>query len=451
VQGLQGPVSGTYTVNVSTGMQVTTLTTVTNNDSITGAVIGLNTYGTAGSFNVNPNSYYNIQMDDYGRAIVNYRSGISLSNISTGTCVSGNFIDSYGVEYIYYDFSANTAFDVSYSPGYSNGIVSLLFVGGGGGGAGYNSTDEYVNISNVSYQTGSSGASGGEVLLVENFQVTNGQRYYISIGSGGSGGTAGSSGMDGSSTILYLNENGGTKLFSAAGGRPGQIKYTTQAAVNGTTGLSRYPIANPTLLTSSGAGSVPKTVGGVVQTVNAPGIGLNLPYGTAITPYINSNVTSFSPGYNPGPIVWSYGNSGGAADFSGNAGGGGGAGGAGTAGYYTSSGTYKYNGGNGGSELYVYFNSSSYPVSSITSPTNGGGLGGGAGGLPVIRTSTQFLNDASCGLPGGKNTGVSIYGTQPEMPGQPGTGCAGASSTLIGTRGTSGGSGRFILRFQSYT
>jgi hypothetical protein len=439
-QGAQGTVGGSYLLTGSTGMQVTT--TTVNSQTI--AAIGLASYGAAGSFNINPNSYYNIQTDGYGRAIVNYRSGISLLNISPGTYSSGQFTDSYGVEYIYYDFSANTSFTVNYTPGYSNGIVSLLFVGGGGGGAGYNNTDASVNISGSLYKTGSSGASGGEVLLVDNFQVTHGQTYYISIGPEGSGGSTGNPGLDGSSTILYLDSNGGTKLFSAAGGRAGQIKYTSQSAVNGMTGSSRYPIANPTLLTSSGAGSVPTTASGVVQTVNTPGIGLNLPYGTAITPYINSNVASFSPGYNPGPVVWSYGNSGGAADLSGNAGGGGGAGGAGTAGYYTSSGTYKYNGGNGGSELYVYFDSSSYPVSSITNPTNKGGLGGGSGGLPVLHDS-----DASCGLPGGVNTGVSVIGSTP-IAAQPGTGCAGANSTVNGGSGSKGGSGRFILRYQSY-
>jgi hypothetical protein len=425
-------------------MQVTTATV----NSQTISVIGLVPYGTEGSFNINPNTYYNIQTDGYGRAIVNYGSGISLSNITAGTCASGNFTDPYGVKYIYYDFSANTSFTANYTPGYSNGIVSLLFVGGGGGGAGYNNTDASVNISNVSYPTGSSGASGGEVLLVDNYQITNGQTYYISIGPGGNGGSAGNPGLDGSATILYLAANGGTPLFTAAGGRPGQIKYTTQTAVNGSNGTSRYPIANPTLLTSSGAGSVPTTLAGAVSTVNAPGIGSNLPYGIAITPYVNSNVASFSSGYNPGPVVWSYGNSGGAADLSGNAGGGGGAGGAGTAGYYTSSGTIKYYGGNGGSELYVYFTSPTTPVSNITTPSNGGGIGGGAGGLPLIHTG---FADASCGNPGGPNTGSSIFNNSTLTSGLPGTGCAGASNTVFGGVGTSGGSGRFILRFQSYT
>jgi hypothetical protein len=445
VQGPQGLVGASYSLTGSTGMQVTTTTV----SSTTTAVIGLATYGTAGSFNINPNTYYNIQTDGYGRAIVNYGSGISLSSITTGTCASGNFTDPYGVKYTYFDFSANTSFTANYTPGYSNGIVSLLFVGGGGGGAGYNNTDASVNISGSNYPTGSSGASGGEVLLVDNFQITNGQTYYINIGNGGPGGAVGSAGQDGSATILYLGSNSsGTLLFSSAGGRASQIKYTTQSAVNGSIGSSRYPIANPTLLTSSGAGSVPTTLAGAVSNVNAPGIGSNLPYGIAITPYVNSNVASFSSGYNPGPVVWSYGNSGGAADLSGNAGGGGGAGGPGTAGYYTSSGTIKYYGGNGGSELYVYFTSPTTPVSNITTPSNGGGIGGGAGGLPVIRT---IALDASCGIPGGPNTGSSTFNNSTLTAGLPGTGCAGASNTVSFGSGTSGGSGRFILRFQSYT
>jgi hypothetical protein len=445
-QGLQGPqgtIAGAYTVTGSTGIQVTSTTV----SSTTTAVVGLATYGTAGSYNINPNTYYNIQTDGYGRAIVNYGSGISLSYITAGTCASGNFTDPYGVKYTYFDFSASAAFTANYNPGYSNAIVSLLFVGGGGGGAGYNN---FPDASLNNFPTGSSGASGGEVLLVDNFQITTGATYYISIGNGGPGGAAGTtSGQDGSATILYLgSSSSGTPLFTAAGGRAGQIKYS-QSTVNGVLGSSKYPIANPTLLTSSGAGSVPtvNAYGTAVTTVNTPGTGASLPYGTAITPYINSNVASFSSGYNPGPVVWSYGNSGGAADLSGNAGGGGGAGGPGTAGYYTSSGPKNYYGGNGGSELYVYFISSTTPVSNITNPSNGGGIGGGAGGLPLIHTG---FTDASCGNPGGQNTGLSVYGSAPTLPGQPGTGCAGASSTVSGS-GTSGGSGRFILRFQSYT
>jgi hypothetical protein len=444
VQGAQGTIAGTYTATGSTGIQVTSTTV----SSITTAVIGLATYGVAGSFNINPNTYYNIQTDGYGRAIVNYGSGISLTSITAGTYTTNSFTDN-GVNYTYYDFSASSAFTANYSPGYSNAIVSLLFVGGGGGGAGYNNTDASVNISGSNYPTGSSGASGGEVLLVDNFQITNGQTYYINIGNGGPGGAAGLFGQDGSATTLYLgSSSSGTQLFSSAGGRASQIKYTNQSAVNGSIGTSRYPIANPTLLTSSGAGSVPTTLAGAVTTVNAPGIGVNLPYGIAITPYVNSNVASFSSGYNPGPVVWSYGNSGGAADLSGNAGGGGGAGGPGTAGYYTSSGTVNYYGGNGGSELFVYFTSSTTPVSNITTPSNGGGIGGGAGGLPVIRT---IALDASCGIPGGPNTGSSIFNNPTLTPGLPGTGCAGASNTVAAGSGTSGGSGRFILRFQSYT
>jgi hypothetical protein len=136
VQGAQGTIAGTYTATGSTGIQVTSTTV----SSITTAVIGLATYGVAGSFNINPNTYYNIQTDGYGRAIVNYGSGISLTGITAGTYASGNFTDN-GVNYTYFDFSASSAFTANYSPGYSNAIVSLLFVGGGGGGAGYNNTD----------------------------------------------------------------------------------------------------------------------------------------------------------------------------------------------------------------------------------------------------------------------------------------------------------------------
>jgi hypothetical protein len=410
-------------------------------------------------YNINPNTYYNVRTDGYGRASLNY-NGIQISNIipsGDGSYNTGRFLDSYNVSYTFYDFYANPnknsisynngngpssfTFTVS-SLGSSNGIVSLLLVGGGGAGAGGNAVQ---NISGL-VPTGTSGASGGEVLIVDNFKLELGIIYTVTIGPGGQssigsyGSIVNSPGFDGSQTT-FSDANGG--LFTAAGGKGGQIDYSNGAsAFNGAPGTSVYPILNANSLTSSGGGGVVTANGTSVTGINPSGIGKSITYGSAITPYVNKNSPAFTPNYYPGPVIWSYGNNGGNCDGSGNAGGGGGAGGPGSDGFYNPSTTYNI-GGNGGSELFVYFTTSNTPVTT-TDNSVVSGIGGGAGGWGL------FTGLYQAGSSGGNNTGVS--NTTNGTAGKPGTGCAGGNGTPSpGSYGGTGGSGRFIIRFQSYS
>ena len=310
-------------------------------------------------------------------------------------------------------------------------------VGGGGSGSGGNTAQ---NISGSA--TGTGGASGGEVLIVDNFKLELGI-YTVTIGPGGqpTAVSFNSPGFDGS----YTTFSDSTKtIFAAAGGKGGQIVYAAANDFNGALGLSEYPILNANSLTSSGGGGIVTATTGTFQNTNPSGIGKSITYGSAITPYVNKqNSPAFTPNYYPGPVIWSYANNGGNCDGSGNAGGGGGAGGPGSNGYYSS--TYNL-GGNGGSELFVYFTSSSTPVTTTTNNVVGG-IGGGAGGWGLYTGSSTSAPGSS----GGNNTGISTS-TSSGVPGNPGTGCAGGNgSPSITSIGGAGGSGRLIIRFQSYS
>ena len=192
-------------------------------------------------------------------------------------------------------------------------------------------------------------------------------------------------------------------------------------------------------MSSSGAG-------GTTPNGQTPGNGYYLTYGNSITPYLNQVSTTFTPGYNPGPNVWSYANLGGAADANGNAGG---AGGAATTG--TPAVTATNTGGNGGTELFAYFTDNALPVSSAPALSYrlGGGVGGGGAGTGTHIISTNAGNP---GTSGGLNTG-SISTSPPTAPGA-WTGCAGASggdsSIPLVAAAMTGANGRFILRYQIY-
>ena len=429
--GDTGPTGPILLIHGGTGIAV---------DNIPPASVSLERYPTLFStdnlYDINPGSYYTIDVDSYGRAIVDYE-GITMntSNIVCGNYSHGTFTSSTGIRYKYYDF-----FDVSGSftvpsIGTSKGLMSLLLVGAGGGGA-------YVSNIDVSgVYLGSAGASGGEVMFVDNFPVVAGQTYYFTIGSGGVAGTdpnvLNGAGSDGGSTTIF--DSTMTPLFISAGGKGGQNQAALQSDLNGNLGSSIYPIYEAPYLSSSGCG-------GTTPNGKTPGSGYYLTYGNSITPYLNQNSTTFTPGYNPGPNVWSYANLGGAADASGNAGGGGGSGGTGTP-AVTSTNT----GGNGGAELFVYFTDNSLPVSSAPASSYrvGGGIGGGGAGTGIHIVTTTAGN---AGTSGGLNTG-SISTIPLTVPGQ-WTGCAGASggNSSLGPvlAAMTGANGRFILRYQIY-
>ena len=432
--GDTGPIGPLLTIYGGTGIAV---------DNIPPASVSLERYPSPSStdnlYDINPGSYYTIDVDQYGRTIVDYE-GITMnpSNIVCGNYTYGIFTSSTGIQYRYYDF-----FDVSGSftvpsIGTSKGLMSLLLIGAGGGGA----VVSNINVSGVlSPYLGSSGASGGEVMFVENFPVVAGQTYHFTIGSGGSAGTdpnvLNGAGSDGGPTKLY--DSSMTPLFISAGGKGGQNQALSQSDLNGNPGSSIYPIYEAPYLSSSGAG-------GTTPNGQTPGNGYYLTYGNSITPYLNQVSTTFTPGYNPGPNVWSYANLGGAADANGNAGG---AGGAATTG--TPAVTATNTGGNGGTELFAYFTDNALPVSSAPALSYrlGGGVGGGGAGTGTHIISTNAGNP---GTSGGLNTG-SISTSPPTAPGA-WTGCAGASggdsSIPLVAAAMTGANGRFILRYQIY-
>jgi len=437
-QGATGATGQVASIIGGTGITVASLNSTTYQ-------VGLQPYpnsnSTSVTYNINPNSYYNIEIDNYGRTIVNYDQ---MKIETTTPNNSGIYTDSNGISYQYYDFTQSGSFTVT-SLGTSNGLMSLLLVGGGGGGAAVS------NIASPALTgfavSGSGGAGGGEVLLVENFQVGSKLTYNFSIGNGGTGGVYNSilngAGQDASATILY---NGDAQvLFSAAGGSGGQNNSAT-INYNGNLGSSIYPILSPSLLTSSGTGGTNTLSTGIL----GPGTGFNLSYGNAITPYVNQNATSFTTNYFPGPIVWSYANNGGISDANGNGGGGGSAASAGSA---PNTGTNT--GGVGGSELFVYFTSSTTPVTYSTGSTSpwsatGGGIGGGGGGSGINNAVGVGGNLPTLVSGKNSNTGNGLY---PSVPPGPNTGCAGASgiNTAFNTYvASNGASGRFILKFQIY-
>ena len=250
--------------------------------------VKLNTVGTDISYNIFPKSYYNITIDKYGRSALTFNNNVYLNNItSTGTCISCNFIDSFGEKYTYYDFKSNdNSKSTSSFTCLSGGIVSLLMVGGGGGGA-----------SGI----GSSCAGAGEVLFIDNYYLNTGN-YDIEIGGGGGGIGLNS---DNSGNFTYISNSSGI-LFGSAGGAGGVL--VDNSGANGYYGTNPQ---NPTLSrgTSSGSGSG----SGSVDT----GKGTPVTYLSGNTPYVNTF-----------PTIWSYANNGGQGLINGG-GGGGGAGGPG--------------------------------------------------------------------------------------------------------------------------
>ena len=374
--GLQGPIGESYTgpkgdtghcVSFTGGNGIKV--DLSNNNYN----VGLETVGTSKSYNIFPNSYYQVQIDQYGRSALSFNSSVLLKNLS-GNYNTGNFTDTIGQKYTYYDFkSIDNSGSIALFTCASGGNISMLMIGGGGGGASGN---------------GSSSAGAGEVLFLENYYLNSGN-YNIQIGAGGAGGTGkaekvGKAG--GAGGITCFNDASGI-LFGSAGGAEGVLQ--NHSGIDGYNGTKPQ---NPTLSTGTSSGS-----GGGGNELNA-GSGISVTYLSGVTPYVNTF-----------PTIWSYANSGGKG--SNGCGGGGGGGGAGGPGGICNDNMY----GTPGIGLYINFynDNSGNPVP--------GNVAGGSG------YSTSNLT-----IYGAGKSGTDASDAKPN------TGSGGGSSLNIGKQGGSG-------------
>jgi len=379
-------------------------------------VLSLDTLtGATGKYTIYPSYNYNINIDAFGRSIINL-GDISLNVITpvdtNVNYTSSSFTNTFsGISYYYYDVYLNSgATDVSGSIVFyagSKGNIDILLIGGGGGGA--------MDSTNAA-----SGAGAGEVMFLNNFPLQQGY-YNFSIGNGGAGASSiNGNGLDGNYTSIFYNKLVPPSItsyldasYAAAGGIGGVYNST---GTDGSLGIISIPNISKNSQTSSGSG------GAGISGATIGGTALNIDYSTALTPFINFTLS---------PTIWSYANSGGAGHYhssgGGNAGGGGGgAGGAGGIGTYISS---SGNGGTGGTGLYIYY-------TSITSCLNNpDGVAGGSSGLS---DGTVPVSGFGAGV--SNNSGLGGDGTQ-------GTGSGGGSGK---TGGGSGGSGRVVIRYIKY-
>jgi hypothetical protein len=319
------------------------------------------------SYNIYPNYYYNIAINNYGRTNIQFNPIQIVTDL-----IPVSFTDYLGQKYKVYDFLSTNSFTCI-----SGGIVSMLLIGGGGGGSSGNKCG---------------GAGAGEVLFIDNYYLVKGTTYNIVIGNGGIGGQGGQGGHDGSSTYIFTSDNS----FNAVGGA-GAVNNN-----NGKNGLPGILPPNPTLSigTSSGSGG-----GNDTASDNSGGLGYSVTYLSGITPYVNTS-----------PNMWSYANNGG----NGNIYGGGGGGGSGGSGGIS---TIDSSCGSAGLGLYI-----NYYTNTVIKP---GYVAGGSG------SNTSIYGAGQC------------YSSSNYVDASNNTGSGGGSNPL--TSGGSGGSGRLILRFLSYS
>jgi len=377
--GPTGSIGPTGSVTGSTGIS-TTFSNGTN-------IVELSVFGADTIYNISPNSYYNITIDQYGRTAVSFNSNVSINNVNAiinNVCVSGNFINTKGENYTYFDFMSNdnSGSSVSFSC-VNGGIVSILMIGGGGGG---------------SSGAGSGCAGAGEVLFIDNYNLEVGT-YIVNIGGGGSDQ---SSGQGNNGTSTSFNDSSGI-ILESAGGAGGSV--SDSSGNNGLFPLTLPP--NPTLSIGSSSGSGAGS--GSQNTIF--GKGSSVDYLSGVTPYVNTF-----------PTLWSYANNGGIGDTSNNNPGGGGGGCGGSGGNSDGS-----NFGSPGIGLNINF---------YTNTFGGQQPGPVAGGSGSGSDTSNTIYKA--GISDNNNPFVAI----------PGSGSAGGSG--ISVNGKSGGSGRLIIRFLSY-
>ncbi len=142
-------------------------------------------------------------------------SSFGETNADTNQWVPIQYTGSYGTNGFYLDFSIGSGYTQFTSTGSNTwtcpaGVTSIdvLAVGGGGGGG------------RNSLQGGGGGAGG--LVYAENYSVTPGVEYDITIGAGGAGttGTA-TNGANGSDTVFNVNAEGGGATITAIGGGGG--------------------------------------------------------------------------------------------------------------------------------------------------------------------------------------------------------------------------------------
>jgi hypothetical protein len=365
-------------------------------------IASLETYGNPGTYIIQADTGYEVNIDKYGRAQINLLN-TSIEIVEGEIPSITEFSDPYTKQtYTVYDFKQNAIFKLSNSIVDSRNI-NVLLIGAGGGGSGSVPTDAKTSVS---------GASAGEIMISRFFSISPNKKYTVEIGVAGSGGNFNTNGVDGTSTSLSVTDNSLNSepviALKAAGGKGAVINGN---GTNGTVGEVLIPVNS--IGTSSGSGAAGNDN-------NKGGNGKSVSHSEAIIPYINLS-----------PPVWSYANNGGNSyhdDITFSAGGGGGAGTKGGNGTINS-------GGNGGDGITLYFTSATEPLN----------IGGGAGGGYNTSTSKTGTSATFYGA-GQSSTTASVNGNATNYTGSAGGSCTGGFSTSSTNKGGIGSSGRLIIQ-----
>lgn len=136
-------------------------------------------------------------------------------------CTGGSFTQSSGNDIRTFSSTATDGLDCT-----GSGTLNYLIVGGGGGGGGVKKNDD-------KYEGGGGGGGGGGVAT-GTYEITGGQTFSVTVGSGGNGGvsdeSSGTAGSDGSDSSLVGVDSatggkggglGGRKIYTNLGGDSG--------------------------------------------------------------------------------------------------------------------------------------------------------------------------------------------------------------------------------------
>lgn len=394
--GPPGPTGPAPVIDGTDGIKVEYQTEPTLN------IASLETYGDPGTFIIQPDTGYEVNIDKYGRAQINLLN-TTIEIVEGEIPITTDFIDPYTKQtYTVYDFKQNAIFKLSESI-IDKRSINILLIGAGGGGSGSVPIDSKTSVS---------GASAGEVMVSRFFQISPNKKYIVDIGIGGSGGSFNKNGGDGTGTSLSVTSNNSNDApivaLKAAGGKGAVINGNGK---DGTLGEVLIPVNS--IGTSSGSGAAGNDN-------NKGGDGKYVPHSEAIIPYINLS-----------PPVWSYAHQGGDSykdDDIFSAGGGGGAGKKGSNGTIDS-------GGNGGDGISLYFTSATQPLN----------IAGGAGG--GYKTNISKTGKSATFYGAGKSTSnASINGNATNYTGSAGGSCTGVFSSTSTNKGGNGSSGRLIVQ-----
>jgi len=237
----------------------------------------------------------------------------------------------------------------------SNMVVDALVIGGGGGGSGLTNT--------TGSQFAGGGGGAGEVRLLSNFAVFQGNSLTVTVGTGGAGGSTSYPGISGTSSVFSsITASGGTGAPDRFGGASG----------NGYAGGTETGVTDAT---GGGGGS---TGAGTLGVGGTGGSGTN------------SSITGSSANYAGG---------GGGAALDGT--GGSGSAGGGTGGSASSSGSNSQAGGNATANT----GSGGGGGAGFDAATGGNGGSGGSGIVVLSYLNTYPLASSTTGSPTVTNTG----------------------------------------------